>query len=377
MKKRKQKWKLVLLIILYCNFIMWSQIPPNDPSYTLFLQDDFSGTTLDNTKWEVFNDDNYGGGVQCHRTGNVAVNNGTLELTLKAENYTIPSTTLSFNYTSGAIRLNHDYSNSNNKLFKYGYIEVRANMPYVANSQMWPSIWTKIGVNIPPPWYSEGEFEMPEQLQCLNCMSCPCPFPNCDYQDGYLLGTGIYFDYGGCSGSDYSEASVTSAYGNSWHVYGMDWSPERLIWYYDGVPIMTKENRPCGSSYEMSWSSLNYKGGGIHDLVTLILRLAYNPQSGAANANLPQKMLVDYVKIYQLQNDCTTDVISTSYNFTGYDSKVKNRIELGGSGGSTTWPSNPVMSLKAKQHVVLDEGFATPTSGSPDIFIDVPGCGCN
>jgi beta-glucanase (GH16 family) len=365
MKKIIQFKKLWLMIIFFSSFFAKAQIPPSDPSYTLFLQDDFNGTTLDSTKWEKMNNTTYGGGNACFRPQNVAVNNGTLELTVKSETYTIPSTTLTYNYTSGFVRLNAYEPNSNNKLFKYGYIEVRANMPYLKDSYLWPSLWTKSGEGMLDHW-SEGEFELTEQFECTYCQ-CSCPVGDCQYQDSMQLGTGIFYEYGNCSNVDYVQSPIPTKFGNSWHTYAVDWSPDRLVWYYDGALIRILKNRPCAGKKE----NPSYNGGGIHDSVSLLLRMGYN----GSGVGLPQKMYVDYVKIYQLKQDCSTDVISSSYNFTGYDNKVKDIIDIGGSGGSTTWPSNPVISLKAKQYVLLDEGFSTPANS--DIFIDVPGCGCN
>lgn len=40
-------------------------------------------------------------------------------------------------------------------------------------------------------------------------------------------------------------------------------------------------------------------------------------------------MLVDYVKVYQLKNDCETTLNVCNYNFALHDNRVKQEIIIG------------------------------------------------
>jgi beta-glucanase (GH16 family) len=376
--------KLLLMVMWLYTSAGWAQIPPSDPSYSLMLYDTFD-TLVTSDRWLVLNDDNWSGGGVCftNRSNNVSITSGTLELKLQHESpaYTCtpckegdgitPKTT--YTATSGHIDLKSKY------YFKYGYMEARIKLPYIPNSRLWPAFWTKIGYGLPPPYHSVDEIDIFEEVQIITGGG--------DYQDDQMIGAGIFLSYGYsnngttntvCASAsavkDYTQAAIPYSYttgATGYHIYAAEWSPASITWYFDGIPIRKYNNPSASYTYAAPPEGCNYNGGGIHDLVMLILDLSYQ---GDASISFPQTMYVDYLKVYQLKPDCSTNINVTSgnYSFTGYDSKVKGYINIGGSGVTTSWPASPAMSLKADQYIQLGEGFATPSGG--DIYIDVPGC---
>lgn len=376
----------IAILTIVANINAWAQIPPNDPSWgSAIISDNFSGSSINTNIWNVYNDYDHNGEKQCYRTNNVSVSNGKLVLNLKNETYTCtPCTTgnsfQNHSYTSGGVELKRLDQNSDPLYFKYGYIEASVNIPYVADSRLWPAFWTAIGTNLDSTPYSVNlyssvnEIDIFEELQITN----PTP-PNEVYQDDKILGAGIFLSYGkdncGCSPTpcptpaviDYVQANLPSSYAGNYHTYAVEWSPKIITWYFDGNAIR-RYNNPAKLTYD--GDACNYNDGGIHDFTKIIFNLAYQ---GSAQT-IDQSMYIDSVKVYQLQTDCNTNIDATSFDFTSptYDNKVKGYIKIGGTGGSTTFPANPTISLRADQYVELNEGFSTPSNST--IYIDVPGC---
>ena len=67
------------------------------------------------------------------------------------------------------------------------------------------------------------------------------------------------------------------------HVYGMEWQPEEVVWTFDGVPYFT------------------VRGHVPKEPMELILQLAINPNADGkpdAATPLPQSLDVDYIRIW-------------------------------------------------------------------------------
>ena len=144
---------IALIVNLIIYNIVIAQTPVNDKNWTLYFEDNFDGTTVDNSKWDFkphwgncVGDDGsvmtnpYKGGT------NHQVSNGTIKLILKEEIDTCYNWDKTFKilpYTTGEL-----YSK---KAFKYGYFEIRCKMPELSNTSytgkgvgrgfcMWPPI---------------------------------------------------------------------------------------------------------------------------------------------------------------------------------------------------------------------------------------------
>jgi beta-glucanase (GH16 family) len=120
------------------------------PGWKLVWSDEFSGTSLNLSKW-AYEIDCAGGGnnqLQCYtnREKNVRVSNGTLIISAIQETYTGTSTGCTSKYgastclgtrqyTSGRIRGKYSKDSS----FLQGKFEIRAKLPN--GKHLWPAIW--------------------------------------------------------------------------------------------------------------------------------------------------------------------------------------------------------------------------------------------
>lgn len=358
----------VFVIAFIISTNAWGQIPPNNDLgwENSWFNDDFY--TFDSNIWKIYNNDDHWENqtekpyttVYTNRDVNVKIDNsgtGYLILTLKREDYTCPPNDCyycdencinpSYHFTSGQVSTKSSYN------VQYGYIEARINIPY--GFGFWPAFWTINGGVSNNNAAEIDVFEMGGDkpatimgtnlhLKYCDCENYDCPSCNniydqqCPTFDPTIL----------CYGQDVTIPS----YANTYHTYGIEWSPTKMNWYVDGNLVR------------------NFPNPGIIDPVSVIFNFALFtwPDTSFQTAD----MKIDYLKMYKLKNDCNTVINSISYNFTGYDNKQKKSIAIGGTGGSVTYPANANISLRANDYIELKEGFNVPLGAQ--VYIDVDQC---
>ena len=123
--------------------------------YTLAWSDEFSGTSVDTTKW-TFETGNLGvnNEREYYQAANATVANGTLMITAKKE------TVQNFLYTSARLNTLNKFS------AQYGRIEARIKLPLSAG--LWPAFWS-MGANIMSVnWPQCGEMDIMEHVNADN-----------------------------------------------------------------------------------------------------------------------------------------------------------------------------------------------------------------
>ena len=79
---------------------------------------------------------------------------------------------------------------------------------------------------------------------------------------------------------------------NSFHVYAIDWTQDRIDFYVDDSKYFTFENEGKGME-EWPFDLPQYL------LLNIAIGGSWGGQKGIDNAIFPQKMFVDYVRVYQ------------------------------------------------------------------------------
>ena len=216
-------------------------------SWQMVLDDEFSGSALDTTKWST---GWLGSGVtppvnssekDCYDPAEVAVTGGSLHLTAVGSPCTVRGAT--YPYRSGMV-------NSDGKAqFSYGYFEARIFLPGSGGSiYNWPAFWTD-----GQSWPADGEMDVMEGLSGQACWHFHSPAGG----------------PGGCSGANFT----------GWHTYGADWEPGSVTYYYDGVPV---GRITTGITSAPMYMILNYA--------------VEQPTGGPTS---PGTMQVDYVRVWQ------------------------------------------------------------------------------
>jgi beta-glucanase (GH16 family) len=197
--------------------------PPDEQSeWVLSFQDEFTGTSLDTDKWTTgYWWDRDGstnlssGELQWYQPDDVLVEDGMLRL--RAQERTISETWLglSFDYTSGIVTTGRDTSDKTAParfLFEYGYAEIRARVP--RGQGLWPAFWL-----LPASHESRPEIDVLESLGHEPEVA--------HFNYHYLFEDGSRGDEGKTwTGPDFSA---------DWHVFAVDWQPDVIIWYVDGI----------------------------------------------------------------------------------------------------------------------------------------------
>lgn len=240
--------------------------PETYQGYRLAWKDEFEGNSLSaDWKQEIGTGNNGWGNneLQFYRAENTSVENGLLVITAKKENFSGQQYTSSRMITQGK------------RNFKYGRIDIRAVMP--EGQGLWPALWM-LGESISTVgWPRCGEIDIMEMIggQPTN--------------DRTTHGT-IHWDNNGTYasfGKSYSKPSGKLS--DQFHVYSIIWDEKSIRWYFDDILYNTVDTTPA----ELSEFQANY---------FFILNVAVGgrwPGSPNETTKFPQRMAVDYVRVFQ------------------------------------------------------------------------------
>lgn len=250
-----------------------------DCEWNLIWNDEFNGNKLDTSKWSYQIGNGYNGWgnneQQYYTKENVTVSNGSLKITAKEENIN------GYKYTSSRIRTVTD---DGTKLFtaKYGKFEARIKLP--SGQGLWPAFWMMPADNKYGMWPLSGEIDIMEARgRVLDIINGTIHF-------------GESRPFNKSLGSSYKipEGSDITGY----HVYGIEWNENTIIWYVDGIEYYRTSN----------WYTTGINGTADYPApfdqeFYLILNMAiggnYDGNITPNSKDLPGTMEVDYVRVYQ------------------------------------------------------------------------------
>jgi beta-glucanase (GH16 family) len=272
-RMRRTTWLMLLLVptLLIAAALAPAGIaaaPPRSP--TLLFEDHFNGGSLDATKWtrgywwDKKGSTNAGNSeLEWYQPNNIAVSNSVL--TLSAVKRTIVgSDGNTYPYTSGIVttgRATWQDPSPDKFAFKYGYAEMRAKVP--KGKGLWPAFWLLSCDQGWPP-----EIDVTEILGDQPTVHNMAVHWQSD--GGKSLSNG-----GKWIGPDFSAG---------WHTFGVDWQPNAIVWYVDGIErhrYTDSAHIPSGYMYLL----INLAVGGTW---------AGAPSSGTV---FPAHFEIDYVRV--------------------------------------------------------------------------------
>jgi beta-glucanase (GH16 family) len=268
------KWIPALLLILASTSIQAAE-------WKLVWSDDFDKPGQpDPAKWnyeEGFIRNNERQFYTRARKENARVEKGMLVIEARKEQFKIPA---SDSRAKGKGRDSADYTSASlttlgKTAWTYGRIEVRAKLP--TGRGMWPAIWT-LGTNIGQAgWPACGEIDIMENVGF----------------DPDLIHANIHTkSYNHAIHTNKgSRITIAKPY-QDFHVYAVEWRPERMDFFVDKTKYFTFENEGKGNDawpYDKpQYLILNIAVGG-----------GWGGQKGIDDGIFPQRMYVDYVRVYQ------------------------------------------------------------------------------
>jgi len=227
--------------------------PPEPEKWRLTFADEFEATHLDTTRWMTTYSDgsrtNSGNSeAEYYADDAFELQNGILRI--RAEKRTMGG----FNYTSGMITSYGSFRQL------YGYFEIRAKMPQ--GKGLWPAYWL-LPVDHWPP-----EIDVLEVLGHQPDIVYTTNHWGADWQ--HHQGQGYWYQ-----GPDFSA---------DFHVYGMEWESNVIIWTVDGVERFRSY---IGVPQEAMYLLANLAVGGTW------------PGDPDMTTPFPSYLDIDYIRAYQ------------------------------------------------------------------------------
>ncbi len=238
--------------------------PESYPGYTLVWQDEFNGTSIDPTNWvHELGASGWGNNELQNYTArpeNSFISNGKLVIEAIQENF------------GGAPYTSARMKSQGLREFKYGRIDIRAKLP--SGQGIWPALWM-LGNNIGTiGWPRCGEIDIMEIIG-----SEPAKLHGTIHWDN----NGTYANYG------QSTTLPSGIFADEYHVFSIIWDSQEIRWLLDNVQFNTVDITPASLSE-------------FHNDFFFIFNIAVGgnwPGSPNATTVFPQRMRVDYVRVFQ------------------------------------------------------------------------------
>ena len=265
-----------------------SGIKKNNSENIIFF-DDFSNAVLDSTKWNIektgmhFNNelqayvDSTATLFIVNGTAAKGAQNGALVLQPQYSPGFVTADKQKFNFISSRI-------NTKNKVeFTYGTASARIKLTEGAG--LWPAWWMLGNGN----WPETGEIDIMEYVG------------EKDWASAAVHGKGYSGDAGLVDRLYFAENNDVT----NWHIYAVDWSPDSLVFKFDGIPVF-RVTKPMANFFgEWAFNTpkfliLNFAVGGVYPFkINGINKPYYGLSQTALQSiqNKESKMLVDWVRI--------------------------------------------------------------------------------
>ena len=201
----------------------------------------------------------------------VSISGGNLILQNQKRNYVGTDPVGAFGYTTGWIMTMHKVH------FNKGYVEMRAKYP--SGDKVWPALWL-IAEDLVwgPEWdlFEYFGFRPDVSYDVMGMHLAYGTYPNIKGLANWIL--------------DYHATYNAEA----WHVYGFEWTANYAKWYIDGVEFAHMDN-DIGNSWP-------------DEEMYIVLNNGVRTHSPDTNTAWPNQLVVDYIEVYQVQNECGNGV---------------------------------------------------------------------
>jgi beta-glucanase (GH16 family) len=215
------------------------------------------------------------GELQVYSQENVRVEDGKLVIAVTADEGSLWS---GRTFYSGRIR-------SNEKLeFQYGTVEAKIKVPDVGNG-LSPALWM-LGTTFPDvAWPMSGEIDI-MQLGSARALQLE--------KATTRVGSAVHWEAFGRIENDYNELDTDFDMAEDYHVYKLEWTPDRITTFVDDQVIVDKNIAPsscfeCEELHQPFFFVLSMAVGGGYTRL-------YHEQG--ITAELPAEFMIDYIRIY-------------------------------------------------------------------------------
>ena len=254
----------------------------NAQNWQLVWEDDFNGSSLDQSKWvhDIRTGSQYGmwgwgnGELQYYQPQNTTLNNGIAKIEVKEEpNGIIDSWNATSYFSSSKI--------TTKGLFNFRYGKVEARIKTIDGQGFWPAFWMLPSNG---SWPCDGEIDIMEQWgndYLTNSTSGAAHLGTCPYSQS----THFY---------ETSSSYISSgSYADDFHTYSVIWKEDTITWYVDEIELFSLNP----SSY---WSIPSQSAWPFNaNEWYIMINLAITQAGPNSNTVFPNQMEIDYVRVHQ------------------------------------------------------------------------------
>ncbi len=307
---------------LNSNTTMWaddlSLTSTTETPYTLVWSDEFNGTgAVNSSNWTFENGFVRNEELQWYQSANTIQQDGNLVIEGRKENQF--NSRLNPNYIEGSTnwKTSRQYINYTSSSIKtvgkqswlYGRFEIRAKITNLTGT--WPAIWT-LGNSC--EWPSNGEVDIMENYGG-NVLANFAWGTNTRWTakwDSAKLNTINTF------------VSKDPDWLSKFHIWTLDWNENRMSIYLDDmllneVDLNTTLNGTANCSGQNPFKQKQY----------LLLNLALGAAGGSVNnLTFPTQYLVDYVRVYQINNLLAINEVQKKELVRVYPNPFKNKLNI-------------------------------------------------
>lgn len=238
--------------------------PATYPGYSLKWSDEFDGYLLDKNSWNYETGGNGWGNNELENY----TNSGNNSFISNHKYLVIEARKEGSGYTSARLQT------MGKKEFVYGRVDIRAKLP--KGRGVWPALWM-LGSNIATiPWPASGEIDIMELL---------------GHEPNKVYGTmhwGIAGEGSTHIGGSYSLSGED--FSQKFHVFSIVWDSTKIEWLVDDQKYFTGNKSQVDGNYPFDkpfFFIFNVAVGGNW------------PGNPDANTTFPQRMIIDYIRVFQ------------------------------------------------------------------------------
>lgn len=158
--------------------------------------------------------------------------------------------------------------------WKYGRIEVKAKLPKGRGT--WPAIWM-LASTTPLEWPDDGEIDIMEHV---------------GFHHGYIHASVHCKKYNHVIGTQKTDTLFVPDCSTAFHIYALEWNAETISIFVDQKKYFTFRNEHSGHE---AWPF----NQPFHLLLNLAVGGNWGAQKGVDENIWPQRMEVDYVRVFQ------------------------------------------------------------------------------
>ncbi len=246
-------------------------------NYQLVWSDEFDYTGLpDTSKWTFdYKEDGawYNNELQFYTRNdvdNAYVDNGYLTITA------IKETFLNKEYTSARL------VTANKGDWTYGRVEVSALLP--SGRGTWPAIWMLPTDWVYGSWPTSGEIDIMEHV---------------GYDPNSIYATIHTEAYNHMKNTQVGESITDTTVESSFHLYAIEWEPGEIRAYFDDILYATFSYDPYESANIPVYEAWPFDED-FHLILNIAVGGSWGGAGGMDDSIWPQEMLVDYVRVYQI-----------------------------------------------------------------------------